>query len=265
MTKYVFMVGCPRSGTTWLQLLLLQHPEVSSCMETHLFKYLAPMVEKWNHYRHDRVGLQSVLSDEEFKELLRDVAMNVLHRIGTGRVILEKTPDHVWFADLILRLIPEAWFIHLIRDPRSVASSLTSAGRSWGSHWASPDVADNARCWVAAVSAGRQISQMTSRYLELRYEEFLGDGVAHLDGVFQWLELQSDADLCRRAIDACTLDKLKARAVPAPWPAHIQPEGFYRKGSACSWREDLPKADIDLVEEVAGPLMKELGYRLSSA
>jgi hypothetical protein len=116
-TKYVFLVGCPRSGTTWLQLLLWQHPEVSSCMETHLLKHLSPTVDKWNHYRNDRVGLQSILSDDGFIAFLRSITLFVPRKIGSSSVILEKTPDHVWSADLILQVLPEAWFIHLIRDP----------------------------------------------------------------------------------------------------------------------------------------------------
>src|SRR5215469_4920410 len=40
--KYVLIVGCPRSGTSWLQRLLSQHPQVATTQETHLFsEYLA--------------------------------------------------------------------------------------------------------------------------------------------------------------------------------------------------------------------------------
>jgi hypothetical protein len=44
MRRYVFVVGSPRSGTTWLQLLLAQHPAVATHQETHLFhNYLGPL------------------------------------------------------------------------------------------------------------------------------------------------------------------------------------------------------------------------------
>lgn len=263
--KYVFLVGCPRSGTTWLQLLLWQHPEISSCMETHLFKYISPVVDTWEHYKGDRVGLQYVLSEEEFIDLLRSVALRVLHKIGDGAVIVEKTSEHVWWANLILRLIPQAWFIHIIRDPRAVTSSLISAGRSWGSHWASTSAAENATCWVDAVSAGRKIRRMTDRYLEVRYEDLLADGVTNLQRVFDWLELECEPGLCERAIETCTLDRLKARAVQAPWPLEVQPDGFYRKGNVEGWREELPGSTVQLIESIAGDLMRELGYAPATA
>jgi hypothetical protein len=229
-------------------------------METHLFKYLNPAVDRWNRYKHDRVGLQSILSEDDFLALLRMSAMSVLDRIGNGSVVLEKTTDHVWSADLILRIIPDAWFIHLVRDPRAVTSSLMSAGRSWGSHWASPGAAGNARYWVAAVSAGREIGKMTPNYLELRYEDLLSDGTASLGRTFRWLELNAEPSFCEQAIETCTLDKLRSKAVKAPWPDEAQPDGFYRKGHADSWRDDLSRSDVRLIEYIAGDLMQELGY-----
>jgi hypothetical protein len=112
MPKYVFLVGCPRSGTTWLQLLLSQHPAISSCMETHLFVSLSRLAETWDWHKTDvrGNGFQAVLPEDEFVALLRSFATAVLDRIGNGTVILEKSPAHVRVAPLILRIIPEAWF-----------------------------------------------------------------------------------------------------------------------------------------------------------
>jgi hypothetical protein len=265
MPKYVFLVGSPRSGTTWLQLLLSQHPEVSTCKETYLFGYLHHVAETWVlHKANPRgLGLQAVLSEGEFVSLLREFAVSVLDRIGDGSVILEKTPYHARLADLILRIIPEAWFIHLVRDPRAVTSSLMSAGGSWGSHWVSTNAARNARRWIGHVSAGREIRQMTTRYLEVRYEDLLSDGSAYLSHILSWLELEGDPNFCERAIEACTIDKLRAKVTKAPWSLETDPEGFYRKGTSDSWREDLSNSDIGVIEYVTGDLMKELGYEPS--
>lgn len=261
--RYLFLVGCPRSGTTWLQLLLWQHPEVSSSMETHLFKYLAPMVATWDHYRNDRVGLQSVLSDKDFNELLKIITLHLLNKIGRRGIVLEKTPDHVFFADLILRVMPDAFFLHLIRDPRAVTSSLVRAGASWGSHWASTSVAKNATWWVKAVSAGMEIGTKTTRYLEIRYEDLQAEGVLQLGRIFHWLGLESDPTFCKRAIATCTIERLRAKAVEAPWPLGIQPSGFYRKGEVDAWPKELSRSDTRTIEYIAGDLMKRFGYELT--
>jgi hypothetical protein len=41
----VFLIGCPRSGTTWLQRLLASHPQVRTVQETFLFpRYISPQL-----------------------------------------------------------------------------------------------------------------------------------------------------------------------------------------------------------------------------
>jgi Sulfotransferase family len=268
MMKYVFLVGCPRSGTTWLQLLLSQHPAVSSCLETHLFSsFLAPMSSAWNRHRNSRqgVGLHAVLSEEEFTILLKNFAVYVLDKIGDGPVILEKTPNHIRVADLVLRVVPDAWIVHMIRDPRAVASSLMAAGRSWGSNWAPRSAAAGARLWAADVSAGRDIRNKTDRYLEVRYEDLLANGDINLRRIFSWLELEADLNLCRQAIDACRIDKLQAGLANRSWYSKIEPRKFYRKGAVDSWRGDLAPSEVRAIEYIAGDLMMELGYTPSTS
>jgi hypothetical protein len=120
----VFLVGAPRSGTTWLQLLLSRSPSVVTAQETHLFDgFLRSMVDQWDLHRRtgDHVGVNEVLTDEEFHDLLRVVSGFVFARIARSKpsaiVLLEKTPNHVNCCREILDLWPDAHFIHIIRDP----------------------------------------------------------------------------------------------------------------------------------------------------
>ena len=39
-----------------------------------------------------------------------------------------------------------------------------------------------------------------------------------------------------------------------------EPKGFFRKGQADAWKEDLSRREVAVVEAVAAPLMEELGY-----
>jgi hypothetical protein len=267
---YAFVVGCPRSGTTWLQMLLGQHPKVATTQETHLFNsYIAPLQDAWKAHastpRH--IGLQAALTEEEFDGLCSDFARRALSRIAKtsndSNVVLEKTPAHVRWVPLIVKLLPEARFIHLIRDPRAVVASLCAAGRSWGHNWASTDPVVNARLWVSDVSAGRNIPSITEHHYTVKYEDLLGnDGWQAFQALLGWLELDADDDFCRRTLENCTIERLRhdSNALKAGATISGDPAGFYRKGKADSWSNELSRRDVQVIEYIAGASMREYGY-----
>lgn len=60
-------------------------------------------------------------------------------------VLLEKTLGNSYRVELINWLRPDARFLHVIRDGREVAGSLTRLSSSWGARWAPDDPARAAR------------------------------------------------------------------------------------------------------------------------
>jgi hypothetical protein len=269
--KYLFVVGCVRSGTTWVQLLLAQHPWVATTQETHTFNHYLGILDRW--WRGEmvqpdrrRTGLTHLLSEDDFYNLCRDFATGVMNKIAglnpESRVVVEKSPDHVRSADFILRLFPDAYFMHVIRDPRSVVSSLRRAGETWGQDWAPTSTLGCAERWRHDVSVGRRIAGLTDRYLEVKYEELLRDTPGGLGSMLEWLDLPFEDGFCEDAAAKCAIDNLKkgSATVATPWKLGSEPQGMYHKGSADSWREELSRRDLRGVEYIAGPLMRELGY-----
>src|SRR5579872_2492915 len=130
--KKLFFIGAsPRSGTTWLQLMLDQHPEVSCSGEGHFPNSLVPslnkavtdhntVLERKNQHVLVEVGGHPPFGPEQLEYLLAASILMALHKqVGTQNVpvVGEKTPDNVrWFAGL-KQLFPHARFIHLVRDP----------------------------------------------------------------------------------------------------------------------------------------------------
>ena len=45
--KRLFVVGVPRSGTTWTMLLLAQHPAVTACQQAGFFHSLKQLEDWW--------------------------------------------------------------------------------------------------------------------------------------------------------------------------------------------------------------------------
>ncbi len=267
--KKVFVVGSGRSGTTWLQLLLFQHPAVASCQETHIFdQYLSQLEATWKRQMGTprKIGLPAVLSQAEFEALMRDCARSVFDQIASSttnaQVLVEKTPSHVHKWELILRLFPDAYFLHIIRDPRSVVCSMRSAGSTWGRRWAPTSVIDGTKGWLSAVRSGSRIPLATERYKEVIYEKLLSDGPQQLSEIFAWLDLEADLEFCDSTIKACSIDNLRSasKQIAAPWSLEREPSGFYGQGLAEGWHTVLSKSELKVVEYLAGDLMEELEY-----
>lgn len=240
--RHVFIVGCHRSGTTWVQLLLAQHANIATSQETHLFSaYLGHAMRVWEREEKaldDRrnVGLTAVIGWEDVRTAWRAFTDTVFSAVisthPAADLLVEKTPAHVVWAKQILALYPDAAFVHVIRDPRDVVCSLRSAGGSWGRHWAPTNVSDGARPWRERVEAGLGIPRLTSRYHEVRYEDLTRNAAATLAELYLFLGLSVEPEFCERAAEACRLDRLRADGVQenvdSPWRLDAKPQGFFR-------------------------------------
>lgn len=267
----MFIVGSPRSGTTWLQLLLAQHSEVVTGKETQLFtQYVDRLRERWHEELREASsgttnGLTRVLAEAQFQDAIRefcDRVFDVLARSNPeASVLLEKSPEHSLHAETILQLYPEALFLHIIRDPRAVSNSFRHAARDWWT-WAPSGPVETTRRWRKNVVAGRGIADLTSRYREVRYEDLIERGEQELLEIFEWLGLDADRAFSRSALAACEIDTLTANGddTEHPWRLDTEPEGFFRSGRKDSWSEEMSATDIAIVEQEAGSLLEELGY-----
>lgn len=267
-SKIVFIVGSPRSGTTWLQLLLSQSPMVSTSHETHLFNlYLQSPNQYWRHFREQEreMGLASLISEDEFRAWIGDFSRLIIDRIAGRRpdakLVVEKTPNHGHFAADILRVFPDAYFIHAIRDPRGVASSVRAAAGSWASRWAPTGLKDACDAWKHDILQARAIPSLATRYCEVTYERLHADGPGELMRLFDWLGEPISRAEAERYVAACAIDKLRSGNADAPWDIKSEPAAFFRRGETESWRTDLSPSDIAIVERLTKKHMQRLGYQ----
>lgn len=152
--KQIFVVGCPRSGTTLLQSLLAAHPEITSFPETQFFLHLWGEDLARTLTERLRVFFSEDLKRPEFLETMQS-QQSVADRVAwftsfldelaaenSNNIWLEKTPQHLFFIEDILRYLPEARFIHITRQPLDAIASLYLATRmpsqqnhGWGGPW----------------------------------------------------------------------------------------------------------------------------------
>ena len=205
-TPAPFVVGVGRSGTTLLRLMLDAHPRLAIPAETHFVPDLitsaeagsaaddlvARMVEAraWNE-----LGVDAATLRQRVAALARPGAAAVLRTFyglcaevrGKARWG-DKTPIYVAHMRTIGGTLPEARFVHLIRDGRDVALSRRRRGMGEGK-----PLADTARLWRRRIeNARQQARRLRGRYLELRYEDLIADAEPELRRVCELIELDYD-------------------------------------------------------------------------
>jgi len=283
--RRAFIVGAPRGGTTWLQALLGAHPDVATSQELDLFSRYVPLLSDAWRYELSRstddriVGLITVMTQDEFDDALRSFAASVHRHVlalkPTATLVLEKNPTYSLHVELIDRLVPDARFLHLIRDGRDVTASLVAAGRSWGRRWAPGTVRGAAQVWRTHVEAAQQASAFGSRYHEVRYEDLLERGEEELLTAFRFLDLEADTELCREIVESQRFSGAGEERPLSPsilfagealrrfGPAS-EPPGFFRSGRSGGWSSTLTPRDLRICAEVFGDLLVSLGYEAST-
>jgi hypothetical protein len=220
----IFVVGCPRSGTTLLQYILRAHPRISMATgESHFIiplsrrqaefgdlaspegqrKILTAMeVQSRSFLETDLHGMQY---DRErlvsrFQELgvstyaaLID-ALFMENARGEGKMRwADKTPWYVLHMERLLELFPEARFVHLIRDGRDVALSLFRRRHDFQVY----NTYCAARYWEIYVARGREIGSRlpTGVYQEFYYERLINEPQGFLQSLCEFLGEQYSEDL----------------------------------------------------------------------
>ncbi|WP_022836723.1 sulfotransferase family protein [Salisaeta longa] len=261
--KPLFVVGCPRSGTTLVQRLLNAHPEVAIAPETFL-------VQKAR--RHSPPALIEALAagplfpamgapdafhraaraahDPQaiFEALLRTFAAH------TGAsVVGEKTPDHVRHIPQLLDWFPRARVIHVVRDARAVVNSWRTVP------WRSGYVARDAELWVEHVAAGRAAAATHPAAVHtVRFEALVRSPEATLRTLCRAVGLAFDPAMVHfHQTPPDTVDVERE-----PWKQRVTRP--IDPSVATRWRTELPWRDVCVVEAVAGTEMRRWRYPLLS-
>lgn len=281
---YLFIVGCPRSGTTLLQRMLDHHPQLAVANDTHFIprclEKVAPemlevtirgedipltdaLVEGVQAYhRFSRLGLSPTAVDEaarrsrsygEFVAALYDEYGRLHGSVLAG----EKTPDYVRHLPLLNGLFPQAKFIHIVRDGRDVALSLLNwANESKGPGrlelWKDEPLATCALWWHWQVSTGRRDAEhlASDQYLELSYEDVVAAPERVLHAVVDFLGLPFAQEMLEfHHAKQRSVGHLSAKS------AWLPPTPGLR-----DWRTQMPADDVELFEALAGDLLQEYGY-----
>jgi hypothetical protein len=242
--RLVFVVGSPRSGTTFVGRSLGSLPGFVDLDE----------VQPWKSAIPGLVGRP----DEEAAVRLRSTLERV-RRLGLARGLrgVEQTPETSFVLAAAMRAYPRSHAVHVIRDGRDVVCSLLERGwlsaaregaddarLAYGAHarfWVEPeraaefeaasDATRAAWAWRRYATAAGAVPERTTA---LRYEELVADPAAQAARV------------------AAALGVEAAQLAAAFAEAHDRSLG--------RWQHDLTPDQLADVEREAGTLLRTLGY-----
>lgn len=257
----IFIIGAPRSGTTFLgdaisaipSICYFHEPENTKCAVARVFRNPTSRVFAW-YYTVQYAWLCAMYPKKT-------------------RLFVEKTPRNCFIIDFLARTFPNSRFIIITRDGRD--SAISNARKSWldpakitpnerdtagyyiGStpqFWVEPDRRQEfsecsviKRCaWVwrkytfAALESAAQLQD--SRVLSLRYEKIVSSPDESAECISRFIDLQDEAEI--KAFTAALRG------------AHDRSVG--------SASRDLEAKDLQQIEAECGDLLSTLGYEPSS-
>jgi len=267
----LLILGVRRSGTTLLRVMLDRHSELAVPDESYFVPQLAD-----RHLR--RVDPDAFVDDlrrlntlAEWDVPLKRVRARLSPAMPIGAAIAtvyavyaeeqgkrrwgDKTPMYMQNLRLLEKLFPDALFVHLIRDGRDAALSFLELPAGLVTKtWMHPRTPAEFACqWRTEVAAARRLGQrIGSRYLEVRYEELVGDveGVLRRICDFAWLGYEpAMADYAGNVDVSAKPHQQRLREPPT-------------KGVR-DWHKQMSPADVAAFEHVAGDLLRKLGYETS--
>lgn len=211
--KKIFLVGAPRSGTTILQSLLAAHPKITSFPETKFFHYLwadrlkSRLPDRLHRWFHQEINRPDLYNESEIysRQLTSDRIkwfVGVLDRLAIeegNQSWLEKTPEHIYFIRDILNYLPNAKFIHLVRNPLDVVASMRKATSDplnnilWGGEWTLEFCVER---WKSAALISYCLRD-SPQHLVVRYEDLLADKIRFLSQCCFFIDVAYDVEMLR--------------------------------------------------------------------
>ena len=272
----VWVFGTARTGSSWLSAIM---GEIGDCSRWH-----EPLVgHLFGNLYYERAGHRSedehfILGDRHRELWLGAVRKFVLDSAAArfpevagndGRYLIIKEPQGSMGAPLLMEALPESRMILLVRDPRDVVASNLDAHKkgTWttdlmrkGGRDKPPSLAESrpdafvkgqARRYVRDVGNAKKAYDAHRRLNVLvRYEDLRADTLKTMKCIYSALEIPVEEAELARSVEKNSWENI---------PEEEKGEGkFHRKAKPGGWREDLTARQAEIVEGVAGSLLREL-------
>gem|GEM_PF-2651165 len=278
----VFIVGVECSGTELLKFFLENWPSCSCISNTDWLKlFLQQFIShdkngKVNnavftaHSSWAKLGIDSNIT-EAFYNSERDVnpaefldkILDHYKKKNGGEIYCDITPQHSNLIYDIAQVLPEARFIHLIRDGRDVAACTRKP--SWGKKRNIRELAIN---WTWNIRDARQQAQFVPHYLEVRYEALVENPEHTLKQIADFIEIPLFQPQMIKYFEG---GKVTETAELFDDYEFLNPESKHRANDSRytlpvndlvgRYQKELSNSHVIKFEGIAGSLLCDLGYK----
>jgi len=257
----VFIIGCPRSGTSALSWALAYHPKMWTSAESNILLYLLRTPWFFEQYKNsiengeDRLWLNKHnVSYAEFASFIGKGIDLMFRSRSNDQIWVDATPAYTNVAPQLMTFFPSAKFIHIIRDGRAVVNSMINSGFS-GAEFNDFQLA--CKSWVHYVNKGIDtMHKFPGRVHETRNENLVSKPDDELGRIYTFLGLEpceeSSNFIKTKRINSSYLNNKQDDIKKIKDPSLMPKEPWK------SWSNKQQK----LFTKIAGPTMELLGYDL---
>ena len=271
----VFIVGCPRSGTTLLQNILASHSLIYSLPETdcfsimdelcvdpsdpldaNLFKRIVCKFEEKNSIKLSDEYKQIVLlkinrNEITVKGFFEDLISSYNPRKGDSSLrVVEKTPRHYLFFDRINKIYPDAKFISIVRNPSDTISSImdTPFGENAKSY-------SLARLWNYSA---KHILQFKNKFPDklylVKYEDLCKYPIKNIEEICSFLQVSCEADMLSNFSKTAESTVAESES----WKSNVFAGRIIRNDQR--WRKNLDDSEVFLIDIITRKYRAKFGY-----
>lgn len=258
-----FVVGCSRSGTTLLSVLLDRHSLLAMTPETAFYKEIAPqmiaptraplaeILARWRRLPELGLSVETVLSDYDEQcgpGALLDIILRHHARLRGKPFCGEKTPVHWRHLPSLLEDFPSAGILCIVRDGRDAALSLNAMP------WWRFDLRAAAAVWLEAAKVARgYLEACPTRFMVLRYEDLVACPERTLMAAMNFIGLTFE----QQQLDSSGLSGV------------VLPRSMQWKGRALApidqsrvghWKTSATAEEATYLNDALGPELASFGY-----
>ncbi|MEO1516114.1 MAG: sulfotransferase [Bacteroidota bacterium] len=263
-----FISGVQRSGTTMLSVMLEKHPDVLMEKRSIAFRIISCFKSLYDVLPYnlsiDSKELLRWLVDNDSKGRLATVIQSDLlqpsgsvnirqliqssidQKLAQEGCLLwgDKSPNIEYFANDIMLLMPKAKFLHIVRDGRAVAYSMSTRS--------SRNLLLSAQKWADGNVCSLVNQQILGpdRFKIIRYEDLLTQPEKVMRSVCDFLELPFVPEMLQLTDPSLEGDKSYVK-------------NYFDRSKIDKWRDQLSERSLRKIEQIQGPLLEQLGYERS--